>query len=574
MENTTQKKRLFDIGELKQKAVSNFSRFPVSGILIVITTIWSLLLIDLVGVMPNCVTMLYITLLLSVFVLIPLRQLSERLSNNAARVATLVLPIVALYFLVYYVFHVSAYNWSGMYSLPLSLALLTCIVLGFFSVVSIGHSDDVCYWKYFTRIIGNAAVSFLVGLVVFGGISLFFLFLNLLLDIHISGYAFGYLGVVCAVLIAPSLFVVLMPSREDTADSEPRPLKPIINNLVHIIILGLLGLYIVLLYIFGLKIIITWQLPNGYVSVLVSICMAVMLVFCFLVYPNTLQEEARLDRKLMRLLPIVMLPLVIMMTVGIIRRFCDYGPTILRFWLLLANIWYYAVCIYMIFSKKTRLSMVFLSFGLTFLFFSIGPWSIYNITLATMRHKIASIAGTEGIELPIKSKTDFDNEELVSLCNYVVKNFSEDEYTDIIDRFYHYRSYVDSDNGDAPQYSYYYRSGINDLRYDRRDSIHAISGTYSQFARVTQSQKLTVMDNVADSVVLRIASRKPGNESDTLEFAFSFRQRDSLRFVLCNGSASLIITDFESNILEEPERWVGNDSIDAGYLDIDGFLLE
>ena len=61
--------------------------------------------------------------------------------------------------------------------------------------------------------------------------------------------------------------------------------------------------------------------------------------------PSRVQEkQSAINEWIARWLPALVLPLLVLMTVGIIRRFNDYGVTINRLYLITLNIWCYIVC--------------------------------------------------------------------------------------------------------------------------------------------------------------------------------------------------------------------------------------
>ena len=52
------------------------------------------------------------------------------------------------------------------------------------------------------------------------------------------------------------------------------------------------------------------------------------------------------------------------MTIGIIRRFNDYGVTINRLYLITLNVWCYFVCITLILIKAKRINWIPVSFSI------------------------------------------------------------------------------------------------------------------------------------------------------------------------------------------------------------------
>lgn len=58
----------------------------------------------------------------------------------------------------------------------------------------------------------------------------------------------------------------------------------------------------------------------------------------FGLYPTRMAHGKRMDELIARWLPAFVLPLLCLMTIGIIRRFNDYGVTINRLYLITLNV--------------------------------------------------------------------------------------------------------------------------------------------------------------------------------------------------------------------------------------------
>ena len=109
----------------------------------------------------------------------------------------------------------------------------------------------------------------------------------------------------------------------------------------HGLFVPLQAAYLITLYFYLLRILFTWELPSGGVVWLVTTMMIGMLFITALVYPLLLQDNKPFDKKLVRWLALLALPLLALMTVSIFRRISDYGFTVARAYVLLFNIWCY-----------------------------------------------------------------------------------------------------------------------------------------------------------------------------------------------------------------------------------------
>lgn len=112
-------------------------------------------------------------------------------------------------------------------------------------------------------------------------------------------------------------------------------------------------------------------------------------------YPNRIAQQKRFDNLIARWLPLVILPLLFLMTIGIVRRFNDYGITINRLYLITLNIWCYCVCIILIIIKARRVSWIPISFSIIFLLTSVLPVNYASITKHKIQNEISKIIQTQ-----------------------------------------------------------------------------------------------------------------------------------------------------------------------------------
>lgn len=179
----------------------------------------------------------------------------------------------------------------------------------------------------------------------------------------------------------------LLPQKQEKHNT--RPLQhSFLNGVIHYLFLPLTGGYLIVLYIYALRILINWELPIGWVSWLVITLMTGCIVIEFGLYPSRMAQQKRTDNLIARWLPLFVLPLLFLMTIGIIRRFNDYGVTINRLYLITLNIWCYFVCITLIIIKAKRISWIPISFSLVFLLTSVLPVNYASITRQIIQKEV------------------------------------------------------------------------------------------------------------------------------------------------------------------------------------------
>lgn len=205
----------------------------------------------------------------------------------------------------------------------------------------------------------------IIGLILWAGISLLLFSLHQLFDIHFSGKCYAYIYYLCSITLALILFLGLLPQGEDKHNREPHS-SEFLNGIIHYLFLPLTAGYLTVLYMYAARILVSWELPTGWVSWLIVALMTVCIAIQFGLYPKRLEENKRFDNWIARWMPVLILPLLLLMTIGIVRRFNDYGITVNRLYLATLNGWFYFVCIGLFAIKARRINWIPISFAIIF----------------------------------------------------------------------------------------------------------------------------------------------------------------------------------------------------------------
>lgn len=213
--------------------------------------------------------------------------------------------------------------------------------------------------------------------------------------------------------------------------------------------LAITVIYMAILYVYGLKILFTWELPRGVVTWSVTGLTGAVLVTLFLLegVRRTHPDDA-LTLRATRLLPMAMIPLFVLMSVGVLYRIGQYGMTASRLYVLTFNVWCYVVFAYMIFSRTRRFNGVAISFAVVFLLTSILPYANY-ITLSNhmMRSQLRDAFKVMGFsEFPV-SEEDFEKafvklpssrrDDIESMMRYLDDTDDHSRLEDITDATYY-----------------------------------------------------------------------------------------------------------------------------------------
>jgi hypothetical protein len=259
---------------------------------------------------------------------------------------------------------------------------LSVFFLSFFK-----EKNDIPSWNFALSSITACMTANVIGCIMSGGICFLILSVHKLFDLSIDSTCYLYVAILCNVCLSMFLFLGLLPQKQEKHNT--RPLQhSFLNGVIHYLFLPLTGGYLIVLYIYALRILINWELPIGWVSWLVITLMTGCIVIEFGLYPSRMAQQKRTDNLIARWLPLSVLPLLFLMTIGIIRRFNDYGVTINRLYLITLNIWCYFVCIILIIIKAKRISWIPISFSLVFLLTSVLPVNYASITRQIIQKEV------------------------------------------------------------------------------------------------------------------------------------------------------------------------------------------
>lgn len=298
---------------------------------------------------------------------------------------------------------------------------LSVFFLSFFK-----EKNDIPSWNFALSSITACVTANVIGCIMSGGICFLTLSVHKLFDLSIDSTCYLYVVILCNVCLSMFLFLGLLPQKQEKHNT--RPLQhSFLNGVIHYLFLPLTGAYLIVLYIYALRILINWELPIGWVSWLVITLMTGCIVIEFGLYPSRMAQQKRTDNLIARWLPLFVLPLLLLMTIGIIRRFNDYGVTINRLYLITLNIWCYFVCIILIIIKAKRICWIPISFSLVFLLTSVLPVNYASITRQIIQKEVNQtiIRQKPMLNLPLSQEQ----------YNQWLKTFSSEQARQINEKF-------------------------------------------------------------------------------------------------------------------------------------------
>ena len=428
----------FSIAEWLKQVGGACRRFPVAVLLL---TFLSLMLISLNHGYDFSDKWLFFYLFYPAtgsLLAVSLQLLTEDFKKRAVAVLTQV--IVHLLWL-----GISLYlTQFDRFSMPQFVAVSATVVtmaLSLFLLCFYRKGDDVPFWNFSFNLFITIVSSLVVCGILTLGIVLFLQSLDWLFGMDVE-QLFADVPAVCMVWLAPVLAMSQIPAGADKYDHEVISYSGFIKGVAQYLFIPLLLLYMATLYVYAAKILFSWQLPVGWVCYLVSASMLGMVLLIFITYPLQLGQGNSIFKKLLRWLPLAMLPLLVLMSVAIGRRLSDYGITVSRLYVLVFNIWCYVVCIGLLITRNRRLWWVPASFAAVLFLISVGPQAIPSMTQRQLKSEARKAFTASGInQLPlsgeqyeqwIKSVDKKVAKSIDAKLHYLQKDYGYNSITDLV----------------------------------------------------------------------------------------------------------------------------------------------
>lgn len=398
-------KKLFSLNTLAHAARQCAQRFPITVVFIAMLTIYLVIMAwgehyvfsDRVD-STVCYYLGLGTLLTTV-----LQLWGEEVKNKRTRLVANAVAHIALIADTAYIY--SIYGHASMEIFLAHASVITALSLSMFILPFYREKNDIASWNFTLQLLLSGCTSWIIGGIMCGGICLLTAAVEELFGLDLSNNWTETWCILFMYTLPTLLFIGRIPDGEEKHDRIPR-ISAFLNKSIRYLFLPLLGCYMIVLYGYLGKIIIEWQLPDGWVSKLVSVLTFGSIAVVLCLYPKLHKGASKTDNRIVRFLPLAILPLLVLMTVGIVRRFSDYGITVNRLYLLTLNIWFYLVCIWLYLSRARRIWWISASFALFFMLTSVLPFNISSFTRNWIYGKIeTTIKDNYKGKLPMSEET-------------------------------------------------------------------------------------------------------------------------------------------------------------------------
>ncbi len=313
---------------------------------------------------------------------------------------------IALLIITY--FHLNYVNTHGFSQGELSITfagyfLAFHLLVSFLPVIKI--SDAAVFWHFNKTLFLRAAITVLYVGVLYAGLAGAMLALDQLLGFEIKSVYYGRLWVYMSGLGSVWMFLAHIPKKlEETVDTGyPKGLQVF----AQYILMPLVLIYLIILYIYGLKIALSGTLPVGWVSNLILAFAVVGMLALLLLHPLTKVDGNKWVNRFTRVFYLALIPLLVLLYIAALTRINSYGFTELRYALLALAIWLTGVTLFMLVTRNKNIRAIPLSLFFTVLWVFFLPG--FNL------HSVSKNSQTERLQALLKdNKMWTDKKELMA----------------------------------------------------------------------------------------------------------------------------------------------------------------
>ena len=261
-------------------------------------------------------------------------------------------------------------------------------------------------WTYTLAQFGAVATAVCLGIVMAVACMIISGTLNVLFGIF--NYKFTISAVCVFAWLLPCVVYLSTIPRPRLIQSDMLPERTVVGAFCKNVVLPLALLYTLILYVYAAKILFTWTLPNASVTWMVTGLMITVLVMLYgmqrYAFGGVFSDSAILVSSLARRwMPVLLLPLLVLMSVGLIYRLREYGITVSRLYVAAFNVWAFATVIYLIARRNANLNIIAASFSLVFALLSMIPGlNLTSITTRIIRSEVITALHNAGADrLPL-----------------------------------------------------------------------------------------------------------------------------------------------------------------------------
>ncbi len=382
--------RFLDFSRIFENAARTFLRFPIVLLLAILGTFCAMRLAThgYWETLPFTWTKIAIVCGLGISLVFSLALLAER---QIIKIPSLLaqgfgaIALVAYYFIL----PNEEKDFSIYWVVQMLTVLASAHLLVSFAPYLKGMNENG-FWQYNKTLFINILTALFYTYTLFLGLLLALMAIKQLFHIQVHGNTITRLFFFLQGVFNTWFFLSKVPEKmEDLDESNEYPIG--LKLFSQYVLLPLVLIYLLILYAYEAKIILTMHLPVGWVSYLV-LGFSVVGILCFLLlYPFGKKQENAWITQFSRWFYLILLPLIALMLFAIGYRVSQYGVTENRYYVLLSGLWLLGIALYFIFSKRDNIAVVPISLCIITFLSGFGLWGASSVSLRSQKNRLEKL---------------------------------------------------------------------------------------------------------------------------------------------------------------------------------------
>ncbi len=268
----------------------------------------------------------------------------------------------------------------------------------------IADRDINAFWQYNKTLFLRIFISALFAQVVFAGLAFALAALDNLFGMQIPGRRYPQLFILVNGMFTTWFFLTGIPEERESfsASSDyPKGLRVFAQHILLPIVL----IYLVILYAYLGKILISWEWPEGWVSKLILGFSGTGILCLMLLHPLSGRTENLWIRTMTRWFYVALIPVIVMLFLAVWRRVSEYGVTEGRYLAVALGVWLAVVVFYFLALPRKNIKFIPASLFLGTILVTFGPWSVFAVAehsqvsrLEALLQKNAMFAGGKAVK--------------------------------------------------------------------------------------------------------------------------------------------------------------------------------
>ncbi|MFS4415404.1 DUF4153 domain-containing protein [Maribacter sp. 2307ULW6-5] len=403
------------LSELAGKASSTFQRFPVSLAWAVLGTIYAILSVEgTLGEDKDAQAKMILTLVLGVSWLIGLQFFVEQQKHPRKWLWLKPMMLLLLVLFYWHIPDISVFDELPEYITRFFLFLIAGHLFVFFAPF-VGKWNHRAYWNYLNALVTSVLRSGFFSGVLYLGLILALSAVDALFGVRVDGDLYFQVFLFCLGIVNTWIYLSDFP--KDMHQHNEIHFRKALEVLVKYILIPLIMLYMLILYAYAAKIALQWELPQGWVSYLVTALALLGFLVQVMIDPVQKQSDSWTISKFHPWFYRLMLPLVGLLFVAIFRRISDYGITENRYFVVAIACWILGIVLYLLFHKGRKLVVLPTSLFVLCLLASFGFWGAASVSQRSQLGQFKKVYQT--VLDNEKKATQAQYGQLESILNYL-----------------------------------------------------------------------------------------------------------------------------------------------------------